>query len=189
MIRSIASDDLLRSARDAAGTANVREAVRELTLHALQGRLLTAAHIAKVARTVGEGIASSDVVPVAPVREAYHGAWAGLEEAVARALFAVELAAAQFVDAHARLSQEESDREQAELARMERTLAEAWNGGRALPGVLNTRVAAIATLLRRSIEEPGETASVTGRDLALVASGVLVGLGDRASRRPGGPVA
>ena len=79
MIRTTSPDDLLASARRAAGTPNVRQAVRDLTLHALRSRLLTAEHIACVARTVGEGIESSDLVPHAPLRESRGGAWAGLE--------------------------------------------------------------------------------------------------------------
>ena len=119
MVRSVSADELMRRARHAAGTHNVREAVRELTLHALRSRLLTTTHIAVVARTVGEGIDSSDVPPTAPVREAHRGAWAGLEDAVDQALHAIELAAREFAEGRARLTPEEREQMLAEIARLE----------------------------------------------------------------------
>ena len=115
--------------------ANVREAVRDLTLHALRSRLLTATHIATVARTVGEGIESSDVPPTAPVRETHRGAWAGLEDAVGQALHAVELAAREFAEGRARLTPAERDQLLAEIAQLERSLGEGWGYPRTVPRV------------------------------------------------------
>jgi hypothetical protein len=185
MVRSTSSDELLRSARNAAATPNVREAVRDLTLHALRSRLLTAAHIARVARTVGEGIESSEVAQTAPVREINRGAWAGLEEAVGRALYAVELAAREFAEGRARLADEERDRLLAELAGMERSLAEGWSPRNAAPRAFSARIAAASELLHRSAARPGEPASATGHEVSLLASGVLVGLSNVSARPPG----
>ena len=89
MVCPASSDELLQRARRAAGTRNVREAVRDLALHALRSRLLTAHHIATVAHTVAEGILSSDIPPTEPVRETHRGAWAGLEDAGGLLLAAV----------------------------------------------------------------------------------------------------
>jgi hypothetical protein len=184
MNRSTSSDDLLRSARRAAGTPNVRKAVHDLTLHALRSRLLTAEHIACVARTVGEGIESSDLPPTAPVRETHRGAWAGLEDAVDEALHAVELAAREFADGRARLAPGEREAILAQIAQMELSLGERWQHRRSVPASLKARIGSVTALLRQAVtaESPAgtvlEDALGAGRVLALVASGVLVGLSE-----------
>lgn len=184
MIRSTSSDDLLRSARRAAGTPNVREAVRDLTLQALRSRLLTTEHIACVARTVGEGIESSDLPPTAPVRETCRGAWAGLEDAVDEALHAIELAAREFAAGRARLAPGEREQVLAQIAQMERSLAERWQHGRKVPESLKARIGSVTALLRQAVtgEGPGQAAGVEAIDagwvFALVASGVFVGLSE-----------
>jgi hypothetical protein len=182
MVRSISADELLRSARHAAGTANVREAVRDLTLHALRSRLLTAEHIARVARTVGEGIESSALPPVAPVRETRRGAWAGLEDAVCEALHALEVAAREFAEGRASLTPGERDRMLAELAEMERSLGTGWNAARSIPASLSARSTSVTALLRQAVTS-GTAANLSpestldaGRALSLMASGVLLGL-------------
>lgn len=182
MVHSISSDDLFRSARDAAGTTNVREAVRDLTLHALRSRLLTAEHIACVARTVGEGIESSDLPAVAPVREAHRGAWAGLEDAVGEALHAVEVAAREFAEGRARLTPQERDQMLADIAGMERSLGEGWNHAPVVPASLGARITSVTSLLRKAVASvpaapaPAEGALDAGRVLSFMASGVLLGL-------------
>jgi len=184
MIRTTTSDDLLRCARRAAGTANVREAVRELTLHALRSRLLTAEHIACVARTVGEGIASSDLLPTAPVRDTQAGAWAGLEDAVDEALHAVELAAGELAGGRAQLAPGEREAILEQIAQMESSLCQRWQHGRSAPASLRTRIGSVTTLLRQAVTAEVRGAEVTderrdaGRVLALVASGVLLGLSE-----------
>jgi hypothetical protein len=183
MVRSINSDDLLRCARDAAGTSNVREAVRDLTLHALRSRQLTASHIATVARTVGEGIESSGVSPSAPVRDVHRGAWAGLEEAIDRALYALELAAREIVEGRTALSRAERDQVLAEIADLERSLGTGWNSRpRIVPAALKARIAKVNLLLRQTAPViPGEDGLVergpdAGGRVSLVASGILLGL-------------
>ena len=184
MVRSVSADELLRRARHAAGTHNVREAVRELTLHALRSRLLTTTHIAVVARTVGEGIDSSDVPPTAPVREAHRGAWAGLEDAVDQALHAIELAAREFAEGRARLTPEEREQMLAEIARLERSLGEGWNHARIVPDSLKARIAAVTSLLQQAVasgaveKDSQESACGAERILSFVASGVLLGLSE-----------
>jgi hypothetical protein len=172
MIRPVSAEDLLRGTREAAAAGNVRDAVRELALHALRSRPLTAAHIATVARTVGEGIASCDVPPTAPVRDAHRGAWAGLEDAVGCALLAVELAAREFAEGRAALGRDERERLLVEITRLDRELGDGWGYARAIPAPLHARIAS-ATALLREAPACGEGA---GDVHASVASGVLLGL-------------
>ncbi len=191
MIRSVSADDLLRDAREAAGTRNVREAVRSLTLHALRSRPLTAEHIATVARTVGEGIESSRLPSAAPAREVHHGAWAGLEDAVAQALLAVELAAREFAEGHGRLEAPDRERLLEEVAALGRSLEEGWGSRHDVPFDLKARLGAAASHLRQppSGRVARGASSAPGRacaDFSLVASGILVGLSEPVRGRAAG---
>ncbi len=184
MIPSGTDDELLRHAREAAGARDVRDSVRALTLHALLGHPLTAAHIGLVVRTVGRGIESSGVPPTATVRETHRGAWAGLEDAVDRALRAVELAAQGLAGCPAALAAGERERALAELAALERELDEEWTYPQSLPAALRTRLAAVSAALREAVPEPAPAGDGTGRALlSCVASGVLLGMLDG----PGAP--
>lgn len=193
MVRSVSADELLRDAREAARMRNVREAVRDLTLHALRSRFLTVSHIAVVARTVGCGIESSEVPPTAPVRETNRGAWAGLEDAVGQALQAVEIATRQFAEGRARLSPEERERALAEVQHLERTLREGWEHPRAVSAPLQARIASVIALLREAAIDapagPVPAAPRTDSDgmLSVVASGVLLGLSESRGRPADGP--
>lgn len=184
MIRATTTDELLRSARRAAVTPNVRQAVRELTLHALRSRLLTAEHIACVVRTVGEGIESSHLATTVPVREAHGGAWAGLEDAVEEALHALELAAREFADGRAHLAPGEREAILDQVAQMETSLSQRWQHSRSVPASLKTRIGSVTTLLRQAATAEAPAAAAAddvrdaGRVLALVASGVLLGLSE-----------
>lgn len=192
MVCSVSADDLLRSARQAAGTRNVREAVRDLTLHALRSRLLTAAHIAVVVRTVGEGIESSDIPPTVPVREMRRCAWAGLEDAVGHALHAVELAAREVAEGRARLAPAEHEQMLAEIAQMERSLVEGWEYPRAVPASLRAQIVSVTTLLRQAATNgaatcgAGDSTPGAGGILPFVASGVLLGLSEALRGLPDG---
>lgn len=182
MVRSASSDELLQRARRAAGTRNVREEIRDLALHALRSRLLTAHHIAAVARTVAEGIESSDVPPTEPVRETHRGAWAGLEDAVGQALHAVELAAREFAEGRARLLPEERDQLLAGIAQLERSLGEGWGYPRTVPPALRERIDRVARYLQASaVEEPaacGAGGGAASGVLSCFATGVLLGLSE-----------
>lgn len=184
MVQSIFTDKLLQSARKAAGTTNVREAVHDLTLHALRGRLLTAAHIARVARTVGEGIESSNLPRFAPVRETHRGAWEGLEDAVGEALRALEVAAREFAEGRASLAPGERDQMLAEIAEMEHSLGEGWNGALSIPASLHARITAVTALLRQAAatgpaaKALPEATPQAGGALSFIASGVLLGLAE-----------
>ena len=182
MVRSASSDELLQRARRATGTGNVREAVRDLALHALRGRLLTAHHIATVARTVAEGIESSDGSPTEPVRETRRGAWAGLEDAVGQALRAVELAAREFAEGRVPLAPAERDQLLAEIAHLERSLGEGWGYPRTVPRGLRERLDAVAGYLRASVAtEPAACAAAgvpASGVLSCFATGVLLGLSE-----------
>ncbi len=181
MLRSISAENLLRDTREATGTRNVREAVRNLTLHALRSRPLSAAHIATVARTVCQGIESSDLPPTAPVRETHLGAWAGLEDAVGQALLAVELAARELAEGRAGLAGPDRDRLLEEVARLEHALDEGWGRHRSVPPDLKSRIAAVSLHLRQAPPSLADPARAIGPDAAcdafsFVASGILVGL-------------
>lgn len=182
MVRSASPDELLQRARRAAGTGNVREAVRDLALHALRGRLLTAHHIATVARTVAEGIESSDVPPTEPVRDTRRGAWAGLEDAVGQALRAVELAAREFAEGRVPLTPAERDQLLAEIAQLERSLGEGWGYPRAVPRVLRERLDAVAGYLRAAVVAEaaacGTGDATASGVLSCFATGVLLGLSE-----------
>jgi len=184
-----ARDALLRSVRIAAASPSVREAVRDVALKALRSRLLTAHHIAAVAKTIGEGIGSVDVTPTSSVRETYRGAWQGLEEAVGRALHALELAAREFAEGRARLTPAGRDQILAEIAQLELSLASGWNHDHRIPESLKARIAAVTGYVRQAVTDEGtaggeSAAFEAGRDLSFVASGVLLGLGDALRERP-----
>jgi hypothetical protein len=191
MVRFISAEDLLRDAREATGTSNVREAVRNLTLHALRSRPLSATHIATVARTVRQGIESSDLPHTAPVRETHLGAWAGLEDAVGQALLAVELAARELAQGRAGLAGPDRDRLLAEVAHLEVSLEEGWGSHRCVPAGLKSRIAAAALHLQQA--PPGGTgqARAVGTEgdceaFSFLASGILVGLSEPQGARAGG---
>ena len=189
MVRSVSADELLHSARQAAGTRNVREAVRDLTLHALRSRLLTASHIATVAHTVGKGIEACDIPPTAPVRETNRGAWAGLEDAVGQALHAVELAAREFAIGRARLAPAEREQMLSGIAQLQRLLREGWEYPRAVPASLQARIDSVTALLGMAgADAPGacsrEDAPEAAGMLSCVASGVLLGLSEVPGDRP-----
>jgi hypothetical protein len=188
MQRSISADTLLRDAREATGTRNVRESIRSLALHALRSRPLSAAHIATVARTVCQGIESSDLPPTAPVREAHLGAWAGLEDAVGQALQAVELAARELAEGRAGLAGPDRDRLLEEVALLERSLDEGWERHRGVPPDLKARIASATAHLRQAPPCLAKPALAIGADPAceafsFVASGILVGLSEPARSR------
>ncbi len=183
-------DELLRSARIAAASPGVREAVREVALTALRSRTLTAAHIAAVAKTIGEGIGSVDVTPIPPVRDTYRGAWLGLEDALDRALHALEVAAREFTQGRARLTAPERDRILAEIAQMEQSLAIGWDNGRRMPDSLRARIATLTGQLGLGVAfEPAPggdpAAQDAGQVLSSIASAVLRGPVD--ARRDPGP--
>jgi hypothetical protein len=179
MVRSASADELLRRARHAAGTRNVRESIRDLTLHALKGRLLTAAHVAAVVRTVGEGIESSAAPASESTRETHRGAWAGLEDAVARALRAMELAAREVAEGRAQIASAEREELIAEIGALRRSLGESWAHPRVTPATFDARIASMAALLSRAATVPdGASAAGASPSLACLASGVLLGLSE-----------
>ena len=173
MSRPGSHDDLLRSARNAVASPTVREAVREVALTALRSRPLTAEHVAAVAKTIGEGIGSVDVTPTAPVRETYRSAWLGLEEAVGRALGALEVAALEFAEGRAALTGDERESLLDDFARMEKSLASGWDHRGRIPVSLEARIAAVTAQLRRAVAGERPATGDAGRVLASVASGVL----------------
>jgi hypothetical protein len=180
MVSLILSDHLLRATRDAASAPVVRDAVRDLALHALRSRSLTAEHIAAVARTVGEGIESCTLSPVAPVREVQRGAWEGLAEAVDQALYAYELAARDLEEERTVFAAEDRDRVVREFEEMERTLSSGDAAKPLLTEDFKARMATVIGLLRGV--DAGDAAAADGapiadaRLLSMLATGVLLGL-------------
>ena len=139
---------------------------------------------------MGKGIESSDVPPTAPVRETHRGAWAGLEEAVGRALLAVELAAREFAEGRARLASDERERLIAEIAQLEHALGEGW----VPPGASRRPACADRVRCPRSCGRRRPTGGAARADRAptrpatafsAVASGVLVGLSETLARPRG----
>lgn len=181
MVTPVIAEGLLREVREAAATRNVREAVRDLALHALRSRPLSAAHIATVARTVGEGIESADAPRGDGPREAHRGAWAGLEDAVAQALLAVELTAREFAERRGGLAAADRERLLEEVARLARSLEEGWRRDEDVPFDLKARLDATTVHLRQAAfrgPDPGEPPPSGDACAAFtfVASGVLLGL-------------
>lgn len=189
MVSTVPAEALLHSARVAAGRQDVRRAVRDLALHALRGHLLTAAHVAVVARTVGEGVRSSEAAREAAGRETLQGAWAGLEDAVGQALDALELAIREAAEGRTPVSVEERERSRAELAQLKRSLGEGWDSSHQVSGALASRFAAVQSLFAQfesavPPEAAGKPAAWnTGEALAVLASGIFLGLSE-AARRP-----
>lgn len=181
-----------------AGRGDVRTAVRDLTLHALRSRLLTAEHLASVTRAVAEGIAGSTGEPLGQVREATRHAFTGLAEAVSKGLLALELSAREFAEGSGKIAPAEAARLLEEIAALERALGEGWKHEHSpAPRELAERVAAVSGHLRRAagdasrslagtvvrdletgVIEGAEAAAGASRVLGLVASGALLGLSE-----------
>ncbi len=121
-------------------------------------------HIATVARTVGEGIESSDIAPTAPVRETRREAWAGLEDAVGHALHAVEIAMHEVAESRAPLTEAERERILVEIAEMERSLGQGWEYPRVVPASLGKRIASLKSLLQRVADERHAATGDVGED-------------------------
>jgi len=181
-----------------AGRGDVRIAVRDLTLHALRSRMLTAEHLANVTRAVAEGIAGTAGEPFAQAHEATRHAFKGLSEAVSKGLLALELSAREFAEGSGRLAPGEAERLLGEIAALEKALGEGWRHEHAPPpsGVAE-RLAAVSAHLRRAVGDaaPGvatlvardlgsgvhegiEAAAGASRVLGLVASGALLALSE-----------
>ena len=187
MVRSVSADELLRSARHAAGTRNVREAVRDLTLHALRSRLLTATHIAAVARTVGEGIESSRRPADGPgPRNAPRGV--GRAGGRRRPGAARDRAGGEGVRRGPRATHagESASRCSPKSRRWSARWGRAGNHPRAVPAALAARIASVTSLLQASAGATvrgdacrGESARPAPSGiLSFVASGVLLGLSE-----------
>ena len=203
MVPTDNTQQLGQQARKAARAAidkrgDVRVAVRDLTLHALRSRMLTAAHLADVTKAVAEGIAGTAGEPAAQAREAARHAFTGLAEAVSKALFALELAAREFAEGSGRLGRAEAEGLLAEIATLEKALGEGWRHDHAPPpSDVGERLAALSAHLRRAAgdasreaagvvagdiskgaREGADAVAGAGRVLGLVASGALLALSE-----------
>ena len=160
-----AAQQLERTARKVAfgksKRADIRAAVRELTLTALRSRVLTLPHLADVAAAIMNGIQAP--VGVAGAAPTTRKAVEGLREGMAQAVAALELATREYVAVGGRLSE-------AEL--------ELWLGAiDSLPEAgdaeVERRLAALEATLHAA--EGGEATEGT-YVLGLLASGTLIGL-------------
>lgn len=167
MTRPSPPDDLLRHARVAAGTTNVRQSVRDLSLHALESHLLTLEHVATVARTVGEGIESARAGQGPEPRHARGDAWAGLEEAIGAALLALECAARDLARAGPCHTRAELDALRGAAGALVAELAMRWQPGAPLPGAMAKRTAAIVANLAGAIPCAGAAQAGAETDLSL----------------------
>jgi hypothetical protein len=189
-----------RLAGSSPGNVDVRTAVRNLTLHALQSRMLTASHVASVTKAVGLGLGDALKGPAQHVRNAAAQAAEGFGEAASKALHALELAAREFTAHGGRLSPGESQQLLDEIAHMEQVLGEGWKHEhvrtppdwearvkrltdhvkRAVGGTENGGEAVRATLheLEAGSREGLRAAGDAGRVLGLMASGALLGLSE-----------
>ena len=198
------SEHLEKEARRLAGSSpggvDVRTAVRNLTLHALQSRLLTAAHVASVTKAVGLGLGDVLKGPAQDVRDAASQAAEGFGEAASKALHALELAAREFNARGGRLSPGESQQLLDEIAAMEQVLGSGWKHEHVrVPPDWESRVKRLTDHIRRAVTDndaTGETVrdalhelGASSRDglratgdawrvLGLMASGALLGLSE-----------
>jgi chemotaxis response regulator CheB len=103
---------------------------------------------------------------------------------VAEALHAIELAAREFADGRALLAPGEREAILDQVAQMEASLGERWPHRGSVPASLGTRIGSVTALLRQAATTEASTGAVpdgvpdAGRVLALVASGVLLGLSE-----------
>lgn len=189
-----------RLAGGSPGAVDVRTAVRDLTLHALKSRLLTAAHVANVTKAVGLGLGDALKGPALQVRDAAAHAAQGFGDAASQGLHALELAAREFTSHGGRLSPGESQQLLDEIASLEQALGEGWKHEHVrTPPDWDARTKRLAEHIRRAVAD-GEArsdamratlhdagaSSVAGlratgdswRVLGLMASGALLGLSE-----------
>jgi hypothetical protein len=189
-----------RLAGSSPGSVDVRTAVRNLTLHALQSRLLTATHVASVTKAVGLGLGDALKGPAQHVRDAASQAAEGFGDAATKALHALELAAREFTAHGGRLSPGESQQLLDEIAHLERALGADWKHEHVrTPPDWEVRVKRLTDHVKRAVadtKDSSEAAQATlheleagsreglratgdaWRVLGLMASGALLGLSE-----------
>jgi hypothetical protein len=142
--------------------ADIRAAVRDLTLTAIRSRVLTLPHLASVAAAIEHGIqpAPASLKSSAPTARR---ALEGLREGMAQALRALDLASTEYVAVGGRLSDTE---------------LEAWLVAiDALPEIADAEIHRLLGSLKKTLHaaEGSEVAEGT-YVLGLLASGTLLGL-------------
>lgn len=206
---SLARDVQALASQTRQAGADVRAAVRDLTLHALRSRFLTAEHLANVTKTVGQGIGNVMEEPAADARAVAGHALQGLGDAVTKGLLSLELAAREFADGGGRLSADESQQIIDQIARLEQALGKDWQHEHVmLPPARKQRLADFAAHVQRAVSgarqaEPAmrdtlhelqstvhdgkQVAVGAARILGLMASGALLGVSEmlRETAMPG----
>lgn len=195
------SETLREAARAAAGQADIRAAVREITVEALSAGRLDGAHIKEVINAVMAGVTEGVEVKGGDAKRNLEQAWAGLDDALAKSAEAVRLA---MQEARADLSSfAESDLRRAadELRGLEQLFLDtasrvASGAGKTTRQILEHLVEhakragtdagrharPAASALQNLIEEAARQGLRLGinvtRQVARVASGVLAGIAD-----------
>jgi 2-succinyl-5-enolpyruvyl-6-hydroxy-3-cyclohexene-1-carboxylate synthase len=112
----------------AKGSAQVRKAVGDATLAALQGRELTLKNIRAVLKSVTQATSSGaakNVLPAVDVESLLDNAVAGMDEALVKAVQANKVALQQFVNQGADLREKHLKKAVADLEKMEDTFIDA----------------------------------------------------------------
>lgn len=197
------SDELLRQAAGKAVHAarDVRAAVHDLTLHALRSRILTMDHTTNVVKAISSGIRAALQTPVKDVAGTANAAAHGMEEAVAKALLAIELAVEEFARSGAQLSPGEQEQIIGEMRTFAQSLgaelealeikrgAKTTDRAKRLAEHLRTALADVAASMKVDVKQSGLQASVresaadsvgavkeVGTLIAMAASGALAGM-------------
>lgn len=187
-------------------TAQLRQAVHDATMRALQGRELSLANIRKVVASVTQAASAGAAKnPAADVETMLDQAVAGMDDAVLKAVEANRLALQQFVDRGADMRETQLKKAMSDLEKFEDTMLGAIRKGAAAagdplagpwgevlkkfgPGVTQTGVGAsgaaeqLATQMQTAIRESRaaglKAVQVLADSYTALVSGVLIGMSD-----------
>lgn len=211
------TDDVLKSLAQETvkQSENLRAGVRELTLNALRGRELTVAQIKRVVKAVTEGVSLGAATSKLDAEMVIGEAFAGMDEAVLKAVQANHLALQQLAAQGQSLRESHLKRALDEVERLEdeflgavkdatkkgsQTLREQWS---AVLKQSETRGTETAAQVERTLEEFGDrmheavkqqrrtalkAAESMAENFTALASGILIGLTEglqQGKQRPG----
>lgn len=195
------SEALREAAREAAGHADVRTAVRDITVQALSAGRLDKAHIKDVISAVMAGISEGVEIKGGDARRSLEQAWAGLDDALAKSAEAVRLAMQEARTDLSNFAESDLRRAADELRGLEQLFLDtasrvASGAGKATRQVIEHLVEhakragtdagrhakPAASALQNLVEEAARKGLRLGinvtRQVARVASGVLAGIAD-----------
>lgn len=202
-----------QAAAQAEQAADLRAAVRDLTLRALQSRSLEAAQLRTVLEAVTEGVSLGLARRGGELRAAAADALKGLDEAVRKSAEATKLAAEQLMAEGRALTREDLRPVLEDLRRLEGELLEAvargsgraqervkqafadlltharrtgTDTGRMVAETVEALTNRAAPVIRSGAAEGAAAAGELARRLALVASGILAGMAQALQDKAGG---